>query len=191
MHGPPVVVGDSTHRVGDEVLVEQQRLGGVAGGGVVGLGVDDQLDGLACVGGLVDVHVAHALGMAQHRDARRRLRKEARATAGGGREVRLMPLHTVLALRAQQLWETGERVCPLPHLDALDELRRPAGDDEVDDVIQLQQAGHVSAARHQPDDVTGHAAACQGEDDNKRVVSRGTVNKGGVGRRGVWLFGLK
>ena len=50
----------------DEVLVDEQGLHGVAGGRIVALRVGDDLEGLVGVGALVDVHVADALGVAQH-----------------------------------------------------------------------------------------------------------------------------
>ena len=48
--------------------MDEQGLHGVAGGGVVALGVGDDLEGLVSVGGLVDVDVADALGVAEHGD---------------------------------------------------------------------------------------------------------------------------
>ena len=53
-----------------EGLVHQQGLQRVAGGGVVDLGVHRQGAGGADVGGGVHVHVAHAVRVAQHGDAR-------------------------------------------------------------------------------------------------------------------------
>ena len=50
-------------------LVHQQGLDGVAGRRVLGLAVDCHPQGLLEVGGGVDVQMADAIGVAQHRDA--------------------------------------------------------------------------------------------------------------------------
>ena len=50
--------------------MEQKGLHGVAGGGIVGLGVEDHWDGAGEVDSAIDVDVAHALGVAHDRDAR-------------------------------------------------------------------------------------------------------------------------
>ena len=48
--------------------MNEQGLHGVAGGRIVALGVGDDLKRLVGVGALVDVHVADALGVAEHGD---------------------------------------------------------------------------------------------------------------------------
>ena len=55
--------------VAGEVLVHQQLLQGVAGGGVVDLAVHCQAAGLGDVGGGINIHVADAVGMAHDWDA--------------------------------------------------------------------------------------------------------------------------
>ena len=49
--------------------MHQQRLGGIADGDVLALGIDGDLDGHVDIGGLVDIDVADAVGVAQHGDA--------------------------------------------------------------------------------------------------------------------------
>lgn len=52
----------------EERLVHENLLDGVAGGGVVGLGIHNDPAGLIDVGRLVDVDVADAIRMTHHRD---------------------------------------------------------------------------------------------------------------------------
>ena len=56
--------------VAGQVPVHQQLLQGIAGGRVVHLAVHRQAASLTDVGGGVDVHVADAVGVAHHGDAR-------------------------------------------------------------------------------------------------------------------------
>ena len=51
-------------------MVDQNGFHGIAGGGIVGLGVVDDVDGHGEVRGGIDVDVADAFGMAEHGDAR-------------------------------------------------------------------------------------------------------------------------
>ena len=62
--------GEQREKTASDGLVDQNGFHGIAGGGIVGLGVVDDVDGHVEVRGGVDVDVADAFGMAEHGDAR-------------------------------------------------------------------------------------------------------------------------
>ena len=64
-------------------LVDEQRLEGVARGGVVALGVEHQPRRLGQLGRRIDEHVADAVGVAERRDARRAHDRLQREEMGG------------------------------------------------------------------------------------------------------------
>lgn len=72
-----------------QVLVDEQRLHGVAGGRVVALRVADYLQRLAQVRFFVDVHVADAFGVAHHRDVLTLRLDAAHQLAGAARDYQV------------------------------------------------------------------------------------------------------
>ena len=62
--------GEQRQKLLRDGLMDQDGLDGIAGGGIIGLGVVDDVEGHVEVRGGVDVDVADAFGMAEHGDAR-------------------------------------------------------------------------------------------------------------------------